>query len=173
MFKGIRQNVKHTRKNDPSARSFLQVLLLYPHMRALFFYRIAHQLYKLHLFFLACFVSNFARNWVGIEIHPGATIGKALFIDHGTGVVIGETAVIGDYCIIYHGVTLGGTGKAICKRHPTLEDYVLIGAGAKVLGDITIKKNAKVGANAVVLVDVEENTSVVGIPAKTVSKKGD
>lgn len=170
MFKGIRRNIKNTKNNDPSARSVLMILLLYPHIKALFFYRIAHVFYRLHLFFIARLLTNIARFWVGIEIHPGATIGKGLFIDHGMGVVIGETTVIGDDCIIYHGVTLGGTGKQKCKRHPTLENRVLVGAGAKVLGDIILHNDVKVGANAVVVHDVAANATVVGIPAKVVVK---
>lgn len=166
MFKGIRYNIRRTREYDPAVHSGLEVLLLYPHMKALFFYRIAHFLWGFHLYFLARFVSNIARFWVGIEIHPGATIGKGLVIDHGMGVVIGETAVIGDNCLIYHGVTLGGTGKECGKRHPTLKNNVMIGAGAKVLGNIILHDNAKVGANSVVTKDVAANTSVVGIPAK-------
>ncbi|MDQ0359358.1 serine O-acetyltransferase EpsC [Breznakia pachnodae] len=171
MFNGIRRNIRHTKQSDPAARSAFEIILLYPHMKALFFYRIAHFLYKLHLYFLARFVTNIARFWVGIEIHPGATIGKGLLIDHGMGVVIGETAVIGDDCTIYHGVTLGGTGKECCKRHPTLGNNVMVGAGAKVLGNITLGDNSKVGANAVVTHDVPPNTSVVGIPATEVKKR--
>lgn len=166
MFKGIRYNIRRTREYDPSVHSALEVLLLYPHMKALFFYRIAHFLWGFHLYFLARFVSNLARFWVGIEIHPGATIGKGLVIDHGMGVVIGETAIIGDDCLIYHGVTLGGTGKECGKRHPTLKNRVMIGAGAKVLGNIVLEDNVKVGANSVVTKDVPADTSVVGVPAK-------
>lgn len=171
MFKGIRANIKHTKASDPAVHSSIEVLLLYPHMKALFFYRIAHVFYKIHFFFLARFISNIARFWVGIEIHPGAQIGKALLIDHGMGVVIGETAIIGDYCTIYHGVTLGGTGKESCKRHPTLKDHVIVGAGAKVLGNITLEDNVKVGANAVVTKSVQADTTVVGIPAREVEKR--
>lgn len=171
MFKGIRYNVNRTMEYDPAVHSKLEVLLLYPHIKALFFYRIAHFFYHAHCFFLARFMSNIARFWVGIEIHPGAVIGKGLVIDHGMGVVIGETTEIGDNCIIYHGVTLGGTGKEHGKRHPTLGNNVMIGAGAKVLGNIHIGNNAKVGANSVVTKDVEANTSVVGIPAKPTKAK--
>jgi len=171
MFGGIRRNIQHTKQSDPAARSAIEIILLYPHIKALFFYRIAHFLYKCHLYFLAHFITNIARFWVGIEIHPGATIGKGLLIDHGMGVVIGETAVIGDDCTIYHGVTLGGTGKECCKRHPTLKNNVMVGAGAKVLGNITLHDNCKVGANAVVTKDVAANTSVVGIPARVVEKR--
>lgn len=165
MFKGLRYNIQRTMEYDPAVHSKLEVLLLYPHIKALFFYRIAHLLYKMHLFFLARLISNIARFWVGIEIHPGATIGKGLIIDHGMGVVIGETTIIGDDCLIYHGVTLGGTGKEHKKRHPTLKNNVMIGAGAKVLGNIVLEDNVKVGANSVVTKSVCANTNVVGIPA--------
>ncbi|NBK98389.1 MAG: serine O-acetyltransferase [Erysipelotrichia bacterium] len=171
MFKGIRYNLKRTMEYDPAVHSKLEVLLLYPHIKALFFYRIAHFLYGCHCFFLARLMSNIARFWVGIEIHPGAIIGKGLVIDHGMGVVIGETAIIGDDCIIYHGVTLGGTGKEHGKRHPTLGNRVMVGAGAKVLGNIKIGDHAKIGANSVVTKDVAPNCSVVGIPAKPTKAK--
>ena len=138
--------------------------MLYPHIRALAFHRVSHFLYKHHLFFLARLNSNIARHWTGIEIHPGATIGRGLLIDHGMGVVIGETAVIGDDCQLYHGVTLGGTGKQHAKRHPTLGDRVMIGAGAKCLGNITIHDDAKVGANAVVISDVPAPPSSGWLP---------
>lgn len=171
MFKGIRYNINRTMEYDPAVHSKIEVLLLYPHMKALFFYRISHFLYNHHFFFLARFMSNFARNWVGIEIHPGAKIGKGLVIDHGMGVVIGETAEVGDNCVIFHGVTLGGTGKEHGKRHPTLGNNVMVGAGAKVLGNIKIGDNAKIGANSVVTKDVEPNISVVGVPAKPTKAK--
>lgn len=166
MFDGIRYNINRTMKSDPAVHSKLEVFFLYPHLKALFFYRIGNFFYRHHLYFLARLQCNIARFWTGIEIHPGATIGKGLIIDHGIGVVIGETAVIGDDCLIYHGVTLGGTGKAHKKRHPTLKNNVMIGCGAKVLGDIIIGDNAKIGANSVVTKDVPNNSSVVGIPAK-------
>ncbi len=171
MLKGIRYNIKRTMEYDPAVHSKLEVLLLYPHMKALFFYRIAHFFYGLHCYFIARFLSNIARFWVGIEIHPGAVIGKGLIIDHGMGVVIGETTIIGDDCLIYHGVTLGGTGKEHCKRHPTLKNNVMIGAGAKVLGNITLEDNVKVGANSVVTKNVSANVSVVGIPAHSTKSK--
>ncbi len=171
MFKGIRYNIRRTMEYDPAVHSKLEVLLLYPHMKALFFYRIAHFFYQIHFYFLARFMSNIARFWTGIEIHPGAKIGKGLVIDHGIGVVIGETAEIGDDCVIYHGVTLGGTGKEHGKRHPTIGNRVMIGCGAKVLGNIFVGDNAKIGANSVVTKDVPAGISVVGIPAKpTISK---
>lgn len=166
MFKAIQYQVKRTMNYDPAAHSALEVILLYPHIKALFFYRIAHFLYTFKLYFLARFVSNMARFWVGIEIHPGAKIGKGLIIDHGMGVVIGETTIIGDDCLIYHGVTLGGTGKEHGKRHPTLGNEVMIGAGAKVLGNIYIGHGAKIGANSVVTRDVCDRVAVVGVPAK-------
>lgn len=171
MFKGLRYNINRTMSNDPAVHSKLEVFFLYPHLKALFFYRIGHFFYNHRFFFLARLMSNVARFWVGIEIHPGAQIGKGLIIDHGIGVVIGETAIIGDDCLIYHGSTLGGTGKEHCKRHPTLKNNVMIGAGAKVLGNITLGDNVKVGANSVVTKDVPNNTSVIGIPAKPVKAK--
>lgn len=161
-------NLRRTMELDPAAHSKLEVLLLYPHIKALIIYRLAHKLYVYHFFFLARFISNIARFWTGIEIHPGAQIGKGLVIDHGMGVVIGETTIIGDDCQLYHGVTLGGTGKEHAKRHPTLKNNVMIGAGAKCLGNITIGNHAKVGANAVLVHDVQDDTTVIGIPAKPV-----
>ena len=156
-------NINRTMEHDPAAHSKLEVLLLYPHIKALLFYRLSHRLYRWHLFFLARFFSNIGRFWTNIEVHPGAQIGKGLVIDHGTGVVIGETAVIGDDCLIYHGVTLGGTGKEHCKRHPTLLNGVMCGTGAKILGNVTIGNRVKVGANAVVTCDVPDDHTVVGI----------
>jgi len=145
---------------------------LYSGFHALFWFRISHSLYKRKLFFLARFISQVNRSLTGIEIHPGATIGKGLFIDHGMGIVIGETAEVGDYCTIYHGATLGGTGKDTGKRHPTIGDNVLISTGAKILGPFKVGNNARIGANAVVLNEVEPNTTVVGVPGRTV-KRGD
>jgi serine O-acetyltransferase len=158
--------LKVYRRNDPAARSYLEVLLLYPGPKAIFFHRIAHCLYRLRLYFLARLVSEISRWLTLIEIHPGAKLGKNLFIDHGSGVVIGETAIVGNNCMIYHGVTLGGVSLSQFKRHPTLEDGVMVGAGAKVLGSITIGKNAKVGANSVVTKDVPPGIAVAGVPAK-------
>lgn len=166
MFKGLRYNINRTMQSDPAVHSKLEVLLLYPHIKALFFYRIGHFFYKHNMFFLARLQCAIGRFWTGIEIHPGAQIGKGLIIDHGMGVVIGETAVIGDDCLIYHGVTLGGTGKQHKKRHPTLGNNVMIGAGSKVLGNIYIGDHAKIGANSVVTKDVPPHSSVVGIPAR-------
>ena len=156
-------------EKDPAATSKISTLINYPGVHAMGFHRIAHFFYKKRRFFWSRFVSQVGRFLTGIEIHPGAQIGKNLFIDHGMGVVIGETAVVGDNCTIYHQVTLGGTGKEKGKRHPTLGDGVLVSTGAKVLGPITIGNGAKIGANAVVLADVPENATAVGIPAKVIS----
>lgn len=149
---------------DPASKNVLYVILLYPGFHAILFYRIAHFFNKLKLKFIARFISQFARLLTGIEIHPGAQIGKRLFIDHGMGIVIGETATIGDNCTIYHGVTLGGTGKDKYKRHPDIGNNVIVGCGAKVLGPIKIGDNVKIGANAVVLKEVPDNSTVVGVP---------
>ena len=157
---GFFQSIK---QRDPAARSSLGILLFYPGVHALIRYRVAHFFYKLRLRGIARLISNVGRFWTGIEIHPGAKIGKNLFIDHGMGVVIGETAEIGDNCTIYQCATLGGTGKEREKRHPTLKDNVIVGAGAKVLGNITIGNNVKIGANAVVLKDIPDDCTVVGV----------
>lgn len=170
MFAKLNYDLDRVLKEDPAARSKLEVFLLYPSINALIVYRIAHKLYNKKCFFLARLLSQLARFFTGIEIHPGAKIGKGLFIDHGMGVVIGETAEVGDNVTIYHGVTLGGTGKDKGKRHPTVKDNVIIGAGAKVLGPITIGNNVKVGANSVVLKDVPDNATAVGMPAKIIVK---
>lgn len=170
MYKNLKYDIDRIIENDPAARSRIEVLLLYPTIHVMIAYRISHFLYKRKLFFLARLISQIARFFTGIEIHPGATIGKGLVIDHGMGVVIGETAEIGDNVLIYHGVTLGGTGKDKGKRHPTVEDNVTIGAGAKVLGPIRIGKNSKIGANSVVLKEVPEGATAVGIPAKNIVK---
>ena len=148
---------------DPAAKSSLEILLLYPGVHALIRYRIAHFFYRIKFGFIARWITQINRRRTGIEIHPAATIGKNLFIDHGMGVVIGETAVIGDNCTIYQGVTLGGTGKEHSKRHPTVKNNVVIGAGAKVLGNITVGNNVKIGANSIVLKDVPDDCTVVGI----------
>lgn len=157
---GFFQSIK---QRDPAARNALEIFLLYPGVHALIWYRIARFFYKIKFKFVARWITSVTQSRTGIEIHPAAQIGKNLFIDHGTGVVIGETAVIGDNCTIYQGVTLGGTGKEHNKRHPTLKDNVIVGAGAKVLGNITIGNNVKIGANAVVLKDVPDDCTVVGI----------
>lgn len=166
MFKSLYEDAKNMKEKDPAARNVLEVMVLYSGFHALFFHRIANFLYKKKIFFLARLISQISRFITGIEIHPGAQIGKRLFIDHGMGIVIGETAEIGDDCTIYHGVTLGGTGKDKNKRHPTLGKGVLVGAGAKVLGPIKINDYAKIGAGAVVLKEVSKGKTVVGIPAR-------
>ena len=165
MFKNLKYDIENVMKNDPAARTKLEVLLLYQSIHVLIFYRIAHGLYKIKLFFLARLISQLGRFFTCIEIHPGAKIGKGLFIDHGMGVVIGETAEIGDNVTIYHGVTLGGTGKDKGKRHPTIGNNVIIGCGAKILGPISIGDGAKIGANSVVLKNVPKGKTAVGIPA--------
>ncbi len=168
MFKNLNYELQRVLDNDPAARSKVEVFLLYPCIHALIAYRIAHFFYKHKWFFIARVISQLSRFFTGIEIHPGAKIGKGLFIDHGMGVVIGETTEIGDDVMLYHGVTLGGTGKDKGKRHPTVGNGVLIGAGAKVLGPITIGDNAKIGSNAVVLKDVPPNATSVGISARNI-----
>ncbi len=172
MFKGLLEDARSIAQRDPAAKSTLEVFLLYPGFHALIYHRMSHWLYKKRLFFLARWVSQAARLATGIEIHPGATLGKGLFIDHGMGIVVGETAEIGDNCTIYHGVTLGGTGKDRGKRHPTVGDNVLIGAGAKLLGPINIGDNAMIGAGAVVLDNVEPDTTVAGLKARVVKHSG-
>ncbi len=168
----IRDDIAAVRERDPAARSDLEILLLYSGVHAILAYRVAHKLYLSEHYFAARAVSQWARHKTGIEIHPGATIGKGFFIDHGMGVVIGETTEIGDNCTLYQGVTLGGTGKDVGKRHPTLGNNVLVGAGAKVLGPFTIADNSKIAANAVVLKEVPENSTAVGIPARVVRRHG-
>ena len=155
-------------RRDPAARSKLEIFLLYPGVHAVLYHRVAHWLYRHHRFFLARCVSQWSRFWTGIEIHPGATIGHRLVIDHGMGIVIGETAEIGDDCLLYQGVTLGGTGKDKGKRHPTLGNNVLIGAGTKVLGPVYIGDNARIGAGSVVLCNLPANCTAVGVPAEVV-----
>ena len=155
-------------RRDPAARSKLEIFLLYPGVHAVLYHRVAHWLYRHHRFFLARCVSQWSRFWTGIEIHPGATIGHRLVIDHGMGIVFGETCEIGDNCTIYHGVTLGGTGKDTGKRHPTLGNNVLIGAGTKVLGPVYIGDNARIGAGSVVLRNLPANCTAVGVPAEVV-----
>ena len=164
--------IKTAQQKDPAARSFLEVLLLYQGLHALISHRMAHFFYKMRLFFIARLISQFSRCMTGIEIHPGAQIGKGLFIDHGMGVVIGETAVIGDNVLLYQQVTLGGAGLEKGKRHPTIGNNVVIGAGAKVLGNITIEDNSYIGANAVVIKDVPLNSTVVGVPGRITKQDG-
>ena len=158
---------------DPAARNWLEVIFCYPGLQALTFHRFAHWLYGLGLPFIPRFISSLARFFTGVEIHPGATIGKGVFIDHGMGVVIGETAIIGDYALIYQGVTLGGTGKESGKRHPTLGENVVVGAGAKVLGNLQIGSNVRIGAGSVVLRDVPSDCTVVGIPGRILYRAGE
>ena len=165
-------DARSMREKDPAARSLAEVMLLYPGFHALIFYRISHRLYQKKHFFLARMISQWGRGFTGIEIHPGAKIGRGLFIDHGAGVVIGETAEVGDNVPIYHGVTLGGTGKDEGKRHPTVCDNVLLGTGCKVLGPITIGENSRVGANSVVLKCIPANATAIGIPARVVRING-
>ncbi len=173
IWKTLKADIEAVFDRDPAARSTLEVIITYSGLHAIWFHRLAHALYKRKLFFLARFISQLSRFLTGIEIHPGAKIGKGLFIDHGMGVVIGETCEIGDNVTIYQGVTLGGTGKEKGKRHPTIEDNVLISSGAKVLGSITIGRNSKVGAGSVVLKDVPPNSTVVGIPGRVVVQDGE
>ncbi len=171
-IESVKYDVRAVRDRDPAAKSDLEVLLFYSGMHALLAYRLSHFLHEKDLHLLARGVSQVARHFTGIEIHPAAKIGRGLVIDHGMGVVIGETAEIGDNCTIYQGVTLGGTGKDVGKRHPTLGDNVLVGAGAKVLGPFRIGSNSKIAANAVVLEEIPENCTAVGIPAKIVRREG-
>ncbi|MFB9757886.1 MULTISPECIES: serine O-acetyltransferase EpsC [Bacillaceae] len=172
MFQKLREDIEVIFEQDPAARSYLEVICTYAGLHAIWAHRIAHVLYKKRFFFMARMISQVSRFFTGIEIHPGATIGRRLFIDHGMGVVIGETCEIGDNVTLYQGVTLGGTGKEKGKRHPTIEDNVLIATGAKVLGSITVGKNSKVGAGSVVLKEVPPNSTVVGIPGRVVIRDG-
>lgn len=171
MIKDLYNDAKNIKEKDPAAMNLSYVIFLYQGFHILIYYRIAHFFYKIKLKFLARLISQLGRFFTGIEIHPGAKIGKHLFIDHGMGIVIGETTEIGNDCTIYHGVTLGGTGREKLKRHPTIGNNVMIGCGAKILGPITIENNVKIGANAVVLKDIESNNTVVGIPGHVVLKR--
>lgn len=173
MFKNLIYDINRVLADDPAARSKVEVFLLYPSIHALIAYRISHFLYEHKLFFLARLCSQISRFFTGIEIHPGAKIGKGLFIDHGMGVVIGETAEIGDNVTIYHGVTLGGTGKDKGKRHPTIGNNVVIGTGAKVLGPIFVGDGAKIGANSVVLKNVPSSATAVGTAATNIIRRSD
>lgn len=169
MLKFIKAEAENILRKDPAVTSMLEAILCYPGLKALIYHKFAHRLYQRGNFVLARLISHRARRVTGIEIHPGAVLGKNLFIDHGMGVVIGETAIVGDNVTIFHGVTLGGIGSdSTRKRHPTVEDNVLIGAGAIVLGPITVGKAAKIGSNAVVLKDVEPNSTVVGVPGRPI-----
>lgn len=172
MFGTLREDIDTIFDRDPAARSVVEVLLCYPGLHALWVHRVAHGLWKARLILFARIISNLSRSVTGIEIHPGATIGRRFFIDHGMGVVIGETTVIKDDVTLFQGVTLGGTGKEKGKRHPNLEDGVTIGAGAKVLGNITIGQHSIIGASSVVLSDIPANATVVGVPGEVVSLDG-
>ena len=172
MFSNLKETIAAYQARDPAARSWLEILLLYPGIKAVRSHRLAHWCYRHNLKFLARAISQRSRRRTGIEIHPGATIGRRLVIDHGMGIVIGETAEIGDDCLIYHGVTLGGTGKDVGKRHPTIGNNVLIGTGAKVLGPIKVGDNSRIAANSVVLREIPEDSTAVGIPARVVRIAG-
>lgn len=167
------ETLRAYQRNDPAARSKLEILILYNGVHAILLYRISHWLWRHHLLFLARLISQIAKWLTGVEIHPAATIGRRLVIDHGTGIVIGATTIIGDDCLIYQGVTLGGTGISQGKRHPTLGNNVMIGSGAKVLGDIRIGNHSRVAANSVVLRDVPDNSTVVGVPGRIVRINGE
>ena len=173
MFEGLKETVAAYKARDPAAKSALQILLLYPGVKAVRSHRRAHWCYEHGLFFLARLISQHSRRVTGIEIHPGAKIGRRLVIDHGMGIVIGETAEIGDDCLIYHSVTLGGTGKDVGKRHPTIGSNVLIATGAKVLGPFRVGDGARIAANAVVLSEIPENATAVGVPARVVRIAGE
>ena len=172
MLKTLKADFQIIFERDPAARNWLEVLFCYPGLQAIAFHRLAHGLYCLGIPFIPRLISHLARFLTGIEIHPGAVIGQGVFIDHGMGVVIGETAIVGDYCLIYQGVTLGGTGKESGKRHPTLGENVVVGGGAKILGNIVIGNNVRVGAGSVVLRDVPSDCTVVGIPGRVVYRSG-
>lgn len=172
MFKRLREDIALVKERDPAARSSFEIWLTYSGLHAVHSYRRAHWFYKHKMFTVARIISQLARFRTGIEIHPGAKIGRGLFIDHGMGVVIGETAEIGDNCLIYQGVTLGGTGKDKGKRHPTLGDNVMVGAGAKILGPFRIGNNVKIAAGSVVLEEIPDNCTAAGVPARVVRNKG-
>ena len=165
------EDIRSVFKRDPAARNVFEIITCYSGVQAVIIYRFTHLLWRYKLYWLARFISTFARWITGIEIHPGAIIGRRFFIDHGMGVVIGETSEIGDDCMMYHGVTLGGTTWDKVKRHPTLMDGVIIGAGAKILGPITLGKNVRVGSNSVVVKSIDDNCTVVGIPGRVLQKK--
>jgi len=173
MFQLLREDIASVFNRDPAARHWLEVLTAYPGLHAVLAHRLNHRLWRWHLRWLARFLAHLSRWFTGIEIHPGATLGRRFFIDHGMGVVIGETAEVGDDCTIYHGVTLGGTSWDKGKRHPTLEDDVVIGAGAKVLGPITIGQGARIGSNSVVVKPVPAGATVVGIPGRIINGDGE
>lgn len=172
MFQTLRDDLRAIKERDPAARNTFEIFFLYSGVHALIYHRFAHFLYRHHLLFLARMVSQTSRFLTGVEIHPGAKIGKGLFIDHGSGVVIGETTEIGDNCTIYQGVTLGGTGKDTGKRHPTIGNNVMIGSGARVLGPFKVGDNVKIAANAVVLEEIPDDCTAVGVPARIVRRNG-
>lgn len=172
MFKALNETLEAYQKRDPAARSKLEIFLLYQGVHATLYHRLAHRLYRHKMMFLARLVSQWSRFWTGIEIHPGAKIGRRFVIDHGMGIVIGETAEVGDDVLLYHGVTLGGTGKDQGKRHPTIGNNVLIGCGAKILGPFKVGDNSRIAANSVVLSEVPDNATAVGIPAQIVRIAG-
>ena len=169
----ILEDIRAYKKNDPAARSAFEILLLYNGLHATFWYRISHWLHIHHCRFLARLLSQLTKFFTGIEIHPGAKIGRRFVIDHGTGIVIGETAEVGDDCLLYQGVTLGGTGKDVGKRHPTLGNNVMVGSGAKVLGPFKVGNNVRIAANSVVLREVPDNATVVGVPGRVVRISGE
>lgn len=171
-FKQLRDDIRAVLERDPAARNSFEVLMLYPGINAVFWHRLSHFLFNHKMKFIARWISQTVRFFTGIEIHPGASIGKRFFIDHGMGVVIGETTIIGDDCTIYQGVTLGGTGKDHGKRHPTLGNNVMVGSGAKILGPFTVGDNSKIAAGAVVLSEVPPNSTCVGVPARIVKREG-
>lgn len=172
MIKTLKEEIKTIFEKDPAATSILEVLLTYSGLHAILIYRFANLLLKHKIPFFPRFISSVGRFLTGIEIHPAATIGKRFFIDHGMGVVIGETTIVGDDCLLYQGVTLGGTGKETGKRHPTLNNNIVVGAGAKVLGNIIIGNNVRIGAGSVVITNVPDNSTVVGVPGRVVIKDG-
>jgi serine O-acetyltransferase len=172
LFERVREDIRSVRERDPAARSRLEILLCYPGLWAVWIHRISHRLWRMKFRLLARLLSQFGRFMTGVDIHPGALLGRRLFIDHATGVVIGETAIVGSDVTLYQGVTLGGTGKVHGKRHPTLCDGVFVGNNANVLGNITIGQNSRVGAGSVVLADVPPNSTVVGVPAHIVYRNG-
>ena len=172
LFQSLRQDFQIIFERDPAARNWLEVVCCYPGLHALAIHRISHKLWHHNIPFIPRFLSHIARLFTGIEIHPGATIGQGVFIDHGMGVVIGETAIVGDYCLIYQNVTLGGTGKETGKRHPTVGNHVIVGAGAKVLGNLDIGNHVRIGAGSIVLRSVPSDCTVVGVPGRIISRSG-
>src|ERR1700690_4165167 len=171
-FRSVREDVAAVFESDPAARSYFEVVVLYPGLHAVWGHHLSHWMWRHRMRFLARFVSQVARLFTGIEIHPGAEIGRRLFIDHGMGAVIGETAIVGNDVTLYQGVTLGGTGKEQGKRHPTIEDNVVVGGGAKILGNITVGKNSRIGAGSVVLRSVPADSTVVGVPGHIIFREG-